>query len=156
VTSDGVRNSAFDNQGKKIKDFVNDQPSAAEGVLHATNFVDAIRAGNSVDLRAEAQVGQASAVCCHMANLSHRLGQQLPIEAISDSIAPHPTLKDAFIRCQGYLNENGIDLADKPFTLGPALDLDVDREEFVGPFAEQANRSARPAGREPFVVPEIA
>ena len=101
-------------------------------------------------------MGQASAVCCHMANLSHRLGQQLPVEAISESIATHPALKDAFTRCQGYLNENGIDLADTPVTLGPALNLDVAREEFVGPFAEQANRLARPAGREPFAVPEIS
>ncbi|TWU31829.1 hypothetical protein [Novipirellula artificiosorum] len=64
-------------------------------------------------------------------------------------------LTDAFERCQAYLDENGIDLRSTPMTLGPSLNLDVDREEFVGPFAEEANQLSRRTGREPFVVPQI-
>lgn len=156
LSIDGLKGAAFDEQGKKIKDFAKDQQEESEGVLHAANFIEAVRNKSSGNLNAEAQVGQASANCCHMANISHRLGEQLSPEAIAQSLRSNKELTDAFERCQAYLDDNGIDLANTPATLGPSLNLDQEREEFVGPFAEEANQLSRRTGREPFVIPQIA
>ena len=96
LSLDGAIGKAFDAHGKKIKDFTNDQPTESEGVIHAANFLEAVRNKSSANLSAEAQVGQASATCCHMANVSHRLGKQLSPEVIADSLRSNRELADAF------------------------------------------------------------
>jgi hypothetical protein len=62
---------------------------------------------------------------------------------------------DAFERCSEHLKRNGVELQKTAATLGPALRLDVEREEFVGELAKEANALSRRTYREPFVVPEL-
>lgn len=120
------------------------------------NFVAAVRSRNLANLNAEALVGHVSAACCHMANLSYRLGKQTPPEVVLETTRAKSELSDAFERCRDYLRENGLDLRGTPAVLGPWLTLDGEQERFVGEFADRANQLSERDYRGPFVVPEIA
>lgn len=164
VVGDFPGSTAFDKQGNKIKDIVSGRETkdtartesyGSLDLLHAANFVDAVRSRSRADQKAEAQVGHISTACCHMANASYRLGKQLPPDAILETIRDNSDLSDAFQRCRDYLGENGIDLRATPAALGPWLTLDAASERFIGPFADEANKLSQRAYREGFAVPEI-
>jgi predicted dehydrogenase len=146
----------FDKDGKKIKDFPDDGSSQRLEVLHLSNFVAAVRSRRVEDLAAGAVVGHASAACCHMANISHRLGKNTVPEAITSSIQASHELSDAFERCRDYLAANGVDLGATPATLGPWVTYDARRERFVHDFAAEANHLSRRDYRKPFAVPKLA
>ncbi len=148
--------AVFDRQGRKIKDLPEGRVPALSDDVHLANFAAAVRSRRAADLHAGAAVGHASAACAHLANLSYRLGKPAPPEAIRETIRANTELSDAFERCREHLRANGIDLGSTPAVLGPWLTFDVQRERFVGEFAEQANGLARRQYRKPFVVPELA
>ncbi|MBI4663839.1 MAG: Gfo/Idh/MocA family oxidoreductase [Verrucomicrobia bacterium] len=146
----------FDRQGKQIKDIPDDGGSKRLEASHLSNFIAAVRSRKSSELVAEAVEGHLSAACCHLPNISHRLGQQSSPEAIRASIRSKPELLDAFERCREYLRENGVDLGATPAVLGPWVTFDPKEERFVGDFAGQANKLAQRDYGPPFVVPKIA
>jgi predicted dehydrogenase len=153
---DASGGALFDHQGKKIKDIPDDGSSKGLETSHLSNFVAAVRSRKANELVAEALQGHLSAACCHLANISHRLGKQSPPEVIRETIQANRELADAFERCRGYLRENGVDLGATPAVLGPWLAFDPKRERFVQDFASQANELARRDYRKPFVVPKVA
>jgi hypothetical protein len=122
---------------------------------HLSNFVAAVRSRKASDLAAESLQGHLSAACCHLANISHRLGNESPVEAIRATIRADRVLSDAFDRCREYLLENGVDLTVTPAILGPWVTFDPKRERFVDGFAHPANALARRDYRKPFVVPKL-
>ncbi len=146
----------FDYQGKKIKDLPDDGSSKRLETNHLSNFVTAVRTRNAGGLVAEAKEGHFSAACCHLANISHRLGKQTPPEAIRSTIKGSRELSDAFDRCREYLGKNGVDLDATPATLGPWVNFDPKQERFVQDLADAANKLSQRQYREPFVVPKIA
>ena len=146
----------FDKQGKKIKNIEDDGSARTLETTHFANFFRAVRTRRTGDLAAEALQGHLSTSCCHMANISYRLGKQLAPEAINASVQANQELQDAFTRCHEYLRNNGVDLGVIPATLGPWLTFDAKREQFVHDFAHLANPLARRTYRKPFVVPRIA
>jgi hypothetical protein len=153
---DGSGGAIFDRQGKKVKDLGRgDSPKALE-LAHLSAFLAGVRSRKASDLAAEALEGHRSTACCHMANVSHRLGKQLSPEAIRAAITGDAELADAFERLRGYLRENGVDLDATPATLGPWVTLDEKQGRFVGDFADAANELSRRDYREPFVVPELS
>ena len=95
-------------------------------------------------------------MCCHLPNISHRLGKEASPDAIKERIKGNSELSDAFDRCRGYLRENGVDLKATPPVLGPWLRFDPKKEQFVGEFAREANSLARREYRKPYEVPKIA
>lgn len=145
----------FDREGKQLKAIPNDGSSRTLETAHLTNFFAAVRSRKSADLVAEAIEGHRSVIGCHLANISHRLGQQTAPEAIRERFRSHAALADAFDRCQRYLRDNGVDLETTPATLGPWLTFDPVRERFVGEFAAEANGLLRREDRPPFVVPNV-
>jgi len=145
----------FDYQGRKIKDLPRGPKPQEVELQHGTNFIEAVRSRKADQLRADARVGCVSAACCHMANVSYRLGRQAPPEAILEASRGRPELTDAVERCRDYLKDNDIDLERTRAVLGPWVDFDARREEFTGPRAAEANALSRRAYREPFVVPAI-
>jgi predicted dehydrogenase len=152
---DASGGAIFDRQGKKIQDIADgDSPKAME-TAHLSSFIAAVRSRQASDLAAEALQGHLSAACCHMANISHRLGKPAPPEAIRATITGNGELADAFDRCREVLRTNGVDLDVTPATLGPWVTLDAKQGRFVGDFADAANELSRRAYREPFVVPEV-
>jgi predicted dehydrogenase len=153
---DGTGGAVFDKSGKKIKDFRAEGGPEKLETAHLANFIGGVRGRQTSDLAAEALEGHFSAACCHMANISHRLGKQAPPEAIRASIGGNGELADAFERCREYLSENHVDLATAPATLGPWVTFDSKEQRFVQDFAAEANELSRRQYREPFVVPELA
>ena len=148
--------TVYDKDGNKIKEFKDGRKAGEIEVAHATNFVAAVRGRKAESLAAGAPVGHVSAACCHMANVSHRLGKQLAPDAIREQIRSNGEMLDAFQRCQENLRENGVDLGATPATLGPWVTYDAKAERFMGEFAEQANQLSRRQDRAPYLVPELA
>jgi len=152
---DGTGGAIFDKQGKKIKDIRAEGNAEGLETKHLANFVAAVRSREVNDLAADALVGHVSAACCHMANISHRLGKQSPPEAIRATIEGNRELTDAFERCREYLRENNVDLGATPAALGPWVTFDSKEQRFVNDFAAEANELSRRQYREPFVVHEV-
>lgn len=125
-------------------------------VRHVANFVSAVRSRNAKELNAEAWEGHLSASCCHMANVSYRLGRWSPPDAVLETVGADRELSDAFRRCREYLQSHGVDLVNSQATLGPWVTLDANQWRFIDEFADQANELSRRSYREPFVVPQLA
>jgi predicted dehydrogenase len=145
----------YDKQEKKIREFKGPNLQKLQ-VLHVANFVHAVQSRKSGDLRADALQGHLSAACCHMANVSHRLGTQSTPEAILERTRGNDQLTDAFQRCREHLRDNGVDLGNTRGVLGPWVSLDPKTERFVGEFSEGANALATRTYRQPFAVPPLA
>ncbi len=147
--------TVFDKQGKKIKEIrpsPNDEDTEAR---HMANFVSAVRSRKMSDLSAEAEVGHVSAACCHMANISHRLGKMYPTSAIREMTGDYPDLLDAFDRCEEYLRANGVNLDSSQAVVGPWVTWDSAQHRFVDQFADAANKLSQPVYRQPFEVPRL-
>jgi len=153
---DASGGALFDKQGKKIKDFPDGGSSKGLETSHISNFVAAVRSRKAGDLAAEALQGHHSTACCHIANVSHRLGKQARPAVIRETIQAKPELSDAFERCREYLRENEVNLDTAPAVLGPWVTFDPKHERFVNDFADQANALSQREYRQPFVVPKIA
>ncbi len=145
----------FDYQGRKIKDLPRGPKPQEVEVRHVTNFIEAVRSRKPEQLNADARVGHASATCCHMANVSYRLGKQVAPEALLAAAQGKADLADALQRCREYLRENGIDLGVNRATLGPWLEFDPAKDQFTGALAQEANRLSQRQYRQPFVVPTL-
>jgi predicted dehydrogenase len=144
----------FDNENKLIKE-ITGPPSNEVEVLHVTNFIEAVRSGNAERLRAPALEGHLSAACCHMANISYRLGAAAAPQAIREATRSKQELAEAFERYREHLVANGVDIGVTRSNLGPWVTLDPGTERFVDDFADQANTLAMRDYRGPFVVPTI-
>jgi predicted dehydrogenase len=145
----------FDHHAKKVRDLgKGDSPKALE-LAHLSAFLGAVRSRNAGDLAAEALEGHRSTACCHLANVSHRLGKQASPETIHAALSGNTEMADAFERCREYLRGNGLDLGATPATRGPWVSLDEKQGRFTGDFAGAANELSRREYRKPFVVPEL-
>jgi predicted dehydrogenase len=140
---------AFDNDGKKIKQF-----SGRGGAGHHENFINAVRSHKVSDLNADIEVGHLSAGLVHMANTSYRLGKQMKPDEIKAALADNPEMLDSFNRMLEHLAANEVDLEKEPITMGPILTMDPQKEQYIGECSDMANMFLKRNYREPFVVPE--
>jgi predicted dehydrogenase len=152
---DGTGGALFDRQGKKVRDLGKGDSAKGLELAHLAAFVAAVRSRKKSDLAAEALEGHRSTACCHMANVSHRLGRQASPEAIKAATTGSAELADAFDRCRDYLRENGVDLDTVSATLGPWVSYDETQRRFAGEFANAANGLSRREYRRPFEVPAL-
>jgi predicted dehydrogenase len=153
---DASGGALFDRQGQKLKDLgEGDSPKALEQA-HLSAFLSGVRSRKTSDLAAESLEGHRSTACCHMANVSHRLGKPSSLEATRAALSDNAEMADAFDRCSAYLRENGVDLDRTPATLGPWVTFDEKKCRFVGDFADAANGLARREYRKPFELTNVA
>ena len=92
-----------------------------------------------------------------MANASYRVGTSHSAAEVHDAIQDRGSeAVETFGRFQEHLTANGVDFSKSQMALGPWLEMDSDREEFVGnsDVVAQANQLLRGNYRTPFVVPE--
>jgi hypothetical protein len=62
------------------------RPGAWTGAGHIHNFLDPVRSRRVEDLNAPMQVGHVTALyCCHLANMSYRLGSRAPLESCREA-----------------------------------------------------------------------
>jgi len=140
---------AYDNDNKKIKQFPGDG-----GGGHQANFIKAVRDRNSNELHSDILQGHISSVLCHMANISYRLGRNISPNQIKEILQQDPEAASAYDRILNHLAANEINLQKTPLTLGPWLDVDIEKEQFIGDFGKAANQYISRTYRKPFVVPK--
>jgi predicted dehydrogenase len=124
---------------------------------HLYNFISAVRSRGASDLRADILEGHLSTALVHMANASYRVGASHSAVEVRDAIKDRGSeVVESFDHFQEHLAANGVDFSKSQITLGPWLEMDVQREEFVGAadVVSRANQLLRRSYREPFVVQE--
>jgi predicted dehydrogenase len=119
---------------------------------HFANFIEAVRSRNQADLNADILEGHYSSALCHLANISYRLGEQVPFnpqtKAFGDNKAAYETLE----RMQQHLTGDvKLQLDGMKYQLGRKLQLDSANEQFVGD--AEANQLLTRNYRKPFEVP---
>jgi len=147
---------AYDLQGKKIKQFVGDG-----GARHHANFFEAVRRRDSSLLNSPIQQGHISAACCHLGNLSYRLGSAATPDSLRQAVAGFAQAREAMDGLFDHLRANDVDAAEFPMTLGPWLTVDGRTQEIqgvegAGPSGslERAQQLARGSYRPAFSIPE--
>ncbi|HDL19181.1 MAG TPA: Gfo/Idh/MocA family oxidoreductase [Bacteroidetes bacterium] len=139
---------AYDNDGKKIKQFVRDG-----GKDHAANFIKAVRSRKRSDLGADILEGHISSALCHMANISYRIGKKSMPEEIAGVMKDNEYAMETFDRFRKHLAIHDVDLEKIRAILGPTLSMDTGKQKFKGVHSDWANYYISRNYRKPFVVP---
>lgn len=147
--------TAYDPAGKVIKKFPGDG-----GAKHVPNFFDAVRSRKSETLAAPVETGHLSAALCHYGNISYRVGRSAPAARIDQALEGFQPGLELHTALKEHLALHSVDLAKKPFRLGPWLDLDAksDAIQKVSSGGEstlaQARYLLRESQRPPWVIPD--
>ncbi len=139
----------YDNDGNRIKQY-----KASGAGSHQNNFIDAVRSRKREDQTADILEGHLSAALCHLGNISYRLGEDGSLEDVMGQMGNNPYYHESFDRFQEHILRNHVNLEETPRHLGPWLQFDPAKEQFVGELADKANPMLRRQYREPFVLPE--
>ena len=130
-----------------------DLPTGIRKAGHFQNFIDCVRSRKQSDLNAEIIEGHRSAVMCHLANVSYRLGHEVPFgekpKELGDSELVAASVKAIEDQLVGAL---GMDLKKYTYTLGTKLQFCPKAEKFLG--NTEADKLLTRPYRAPFVVPE--
>jgi hypothetical protein len=121
---------------------------------HFGNFIKACRSRKVEDLKADILEGHRSAALIHLANASHRLGDQVPFGSGSGKVAlnGNTDAAEALDRMEEYLGkENNIKLNEWSLTVGKKLMVDGGNGFVTNDPA--ANKLLTREYRAPFVVP---
>lgn len=139
---------AFDKSGKAIKEF-------SGGESHYENFISAVRNDNYKELNADIEEGHLSSALCHLGNISLVLGQKVRGAELPERISKHWKEADIMAtmeRAGQHLKDNKIETDDLQVQLGETLELDPEKESFVG--NDAANALLTREYRAPFIVPK--
>jgi len=145
------RARAFDRDGKEIKAF---KGNSGNG-LHQQNFLDAVRSRDSASLNAEVAVGHLSTNWCHLANIAYRAGGAFT-HAAAKKADDDGLFSSLLGEIDTHLGSHGIDIESAQIKLSPMLDVDVEKEVFVGDHAKTANAFLARTYRKGYEVPEVA
>jgi predicted dehydrogenase len=117
------------------------------------NFIQCVRSRKTEDLDAHILEGHYSAALCHLANISYRLGEEMPFDKRAKQFAESGPASDALAQMQEHLKDNGVKLEDEKYRVGRFLQFDAATEKFIGD--DEANKLLTREYRAPFIVPEI-
>jgi predicted dehydrogenase len=117
------------------------------------NFIDCVRSRKQEELNAPIDKGHLAAACCHLGNISYRLGEKAPFSKVPAPLAGDKATKAAFEGMKENLRRHtDMDLGKAEFCLGRVLSYDADAEKFVGD--AEADKLLTRDYRKPFVVPD--
>ena len=120
---------------------------------HFKNFIAAVRSRKQADLNADILEGHYSAALCHLANISYRLGEQVPFNGKTKAFGDNKEAYETFARMEEHLaGGNRPKLDGATYRLGRKLVVDAQAENFVGD--TQANALLTRTYRKGFVVPD--
>ncbi len=144
--------TAFDLDGRPLRHF----RGGGGGEPHFSNFLQAVRQGTCLQLNADIEEGHLSSALAHTANISYRLGRDLPIAIGRARLAKLDQVVDieaALERTEQHLLGQRVDLDATELRFGKMLTCDPVAERFVdGP---NANRMLTRRYRHPFVIPAV-
>ncbi len=118
------------------------------------NFINAVRSRKFEDLNADILQGHLSSALCHLGNISYRLGEEVPFSQEPKGMPLDvPQVKESW----DLIRENlagalKMDLGKAKYTLGPKLEFNPDKEQFVG--NPEADKLLSRDYRKPYVVPK--
>jgi len=139
--------SAFDLDGNLVKQFKG-------GRSHFQTFLDAIKDGGPGAVTADATDGHVSSGMCHLANISHLLGERRPLGEVEAPFGDE-MIDDSISRMREHLAANGVDPSTTEVSVGPSLAFDPGSERFTGSRADEANALIRREGRGPYRFPDL-
>jgi predicted dehydrogenase len=119
---------------------------------HFANFIAAVRSRKVDDLNADILQGHYSAALCHLANVSYRLGQEVPFSKPTMAFGDDKEAYETLARMEEHLKDNGVASNGMNYRLGRKLAFDATTESFVGD--SEANQLLTRPYRAPFVVPD--
>ncbi len=120
---------------------------------HFGNFIDCVRSRKVEDLNADVLEAHLSAACCHLANISYRLGENVPFNQKPEALGDNPHVLESVKAIEDNLKDVlGMKLEEHTYRLGAKLSYDAQQEKFVG--NQEANKLLTRPYREPFVVRE--
>ncbi|MBI2826034.1 MAG: Gfo/Idh/MocA family oxidoreductase [Planctomycetia bacterium] len=117
------------------------------------NFIAAVRSRQQSDLNADILEGHYSSALCHLANMSYRLGEEVPFNPTTKAFGDNKEAYETLERMEHYLAKtNALNLDGMKYRLGRKLVVDAEMETIVGD--SQAAAMLTRAYRAPFVVPD--
>jgi hypothetical protein len=141
--------SIYDNDGKLVST-IEAEPSMSP----KEHFINAVRSRKISDLRIDIEEGHISTAFCHLGNISYKMGQQAPVEAVFEKLKGNAFLINSFDGFKKHLSDNGIDIKKQLPILGLQLFFDSKKEQFHDQNSEMANLYLKDTYREPFIIPE--
>ena len=113
----------------------------------------AVRSRKVEDLNADILEGHLSSACCHLGNISYRLGRQVAGTTRPDVLDKHEEIGKSWERiAETVKGAIGRDLATNTYQLGPMLTFDPQAEKFAG--NPQADALLTRPYRKPFIAPD--
>lgn len=145
-----VRDGKFFPNGSKTGEPLADvSVDAPEGGIFQ-NFIDCVRSRKHENLAADILEGHLSSACCHLGNISYRLGKTRPFEKPAD-LGKDTVVGDSVMALLDNTRAIGVDPAKAILWVGPKLEFDAKQETFRG--NQDADRLLTREYRAPFIVP---
>jgi len=117
------------------------------------NFIYCVRSRKREELHADITEAHPSAACCHLGNISYRLGEQVSGKVVPDVLGKHEEVAKSWETIKQTVKGTlGYDVEKNTYCLGPMLEFDPKSEKFVN--NAKANELVTRPYRAPFVVPE--
>jgi len=117
-----------------------------------SNFIHAVRSGKTEDLDAHILEGHYSSALCHLANVSHRLGEPTEFDTRRGVFKDNEFASDKLNEMREHLKDNGVRLDDTEYQLGRVLKVDAEKEQIIGD--DEANALLTREYRAPFTIPK--
>jgi hypothetical protein len=139
-------------EGVPLAKVVQLEATRGPGAGHFGNFIAAVRSRKVEDLNADILHGHYSAALCHLANISYRLGQDVPFSESTKAFGDDKEAYETLARMEDHLKHDGVALDGLNYRLGRKLAFDAATESFAGD--SEANQYVTRPYRAPFVVPD--
>ena len=117
------------------------------------SFLHAVRSRKVEDLNADVEHGHYSSALCHLANISYRLGEQVPFDRKTSRLGDNREVVQTFENLRQNIKAVGVKLEETSYQLGRVLNFDPKHEQFVGDGTSKANALLTRKYRKPYVVP---
>jgi len=152
-TSEGVmKENGFYPKGKDRKEPLDDFGVTMPPGNIFGNFIHAVRSRKSEDLHADILKGHYSSALCHLGNISYRLGEEVPWQERPEPFKSDTVSQAMVEKVLANTEALGVDPNTARYRLGPVLEFDPEKEDFVN--HPKASQLLSREYREPFVVPK--
>jgi hypothetical protein len=98
---------------------------------HFANFIAAVRSRRREDLNADILEGHYSSALCHLANISYRLGSEVPFSPRTRAFGDNQEAHDTLARMEEHLRGNNLKLEDIRCRVGRRLTIDAKSESIL-------------------------